>query len=576
MLRKEDTIRTQIICAAIVSMLSPSVKPQSVYARTPMNRSIPWLYISLLVVCEFACRDFGVVPPQPPAIALFSTSPASVREGDTLHFFIRASDDIGLERASLDCRDGTILVVRLSGHADSVTLSHVYNTGGIFEPHLTVKDVSGAIAEAKQRLLVGFDPLPLISPPLRGAEGEVSRVARNALAYDPEGDSVTITVAPVSPDLNFQFNPGGDSVRYSLADPNANGLRQGRVTVVDHKNRTEEKIVDIFFESRDDISGHVFDRLEGTYLASFKSVVVMRPPYSGWVEAVTSGTAIRTSVNGDGSYTLPKIPSGNHSVRAFITNGADSSFVASISVTAGDRICDIGVETNAGTGMPLERLLALYQIANFRSRDGMGQPGWLTGINLRWDAGVYKVYLVGKDTSTTWLNTKHITPEQQDWLAKQIDERWYPHIPPALRPAIIKGGPSDPLPIKRFDPANVSPLTGYLIIYANLIPQGNDGRLGFWDERHDGVYTSGSLALNGGDLVSPPYGFSLTTLLRGLGGCISGVGQPLDPYYASRTIRSPLSTLDSPTIADMKLDWQVILAAPRYNNYVEEQFFGLP
>jgi hypothetical protein len=541
-----------------------------------MNRPLPWLCFSLLVVCALACRDFGIVPPEPPAIALFSISPASVREGDTLHFFVRASDDIGLERASVDCRDGTTIVVPLSGHADSVTLAHVYNTGGIFEPHLTVEDVSGAIAEANKRLLVGFDPLPLIPPSLRGLEGEVSRVARKALAYDPEGDSVTIAVTPVSTDLILQFNPGGDSLRYSLADPNANGLRQVRVTVVDHKNRIEEKVVDIFFDPRDDISGHVFDRLEGTYLASLKSVVVMRPPYSGWVEAVTNGTTTRTSVNGDGSYAFPKIPSSNHSIRGFVTNGADSSFVASISVTAGDRTCDIGVETNAGTGMPLERLLALYQIANFRSRDGMGQPGWLTGINLRWDAVVYKVYLVGKDTSTYWLHTKHFTPEQQDWVANQIVERWYPHIPPALRPAIVKGGPSDPLPIKRIGPTDISPLTGYLIIYANLIPQVNDGRLGFWDERRDGVYTSGSLALNGGDQVSPPYGFSLTTLLRGLGGCISGVGQPLDPYYANRTIRSPLSTLDSPSIADMKLDWQVILAAPRYNNYVEERFFGLP
>jgi hypothetical protein len=279
---------------------------------------------------------------------------------------------------------------------------------------------------------------------------------------------------------------------------------------------------------------------------------------------------------------LPKLSPENHILRAFITNGTDSSFIANYQVSAGDQTFDIGVETNAGTGMPLDRLLAMYQLVNFRSRDGMTSPGFLTGIDLKYNAGRHVYYLLGRDTMLTWLNAKHLTAEQQNWLESQIQTRCFAHIPSAHRPRIVKGGPSDPIPVRAGsgfigNPPYV-PSDGYVIVYASLFQQVTDGQVTLWDQFYDGLYECGRVALNGGEMTVPPYGFSIIALVQKIGSSISGSGVLKDPYYNNKSTRAEHTVLDIPSIADMKLDWQVILELPGEYNHsnIEPTYFEMP
>jgi hypothetical protein len=84
------------------------------------------------------------------------------------------------------------------------------------------------------------------------------------------------------------------------------------------------------------------------------------------------------------------------------------------------------------------------------------------------------------------------------------------------------------------------------------------------------------MALDGGDASTPPYGFSVTALVQMVGKTISGNGSMLDPYYNDKTTRAENSVLVVPSIADMKLDWQVVFEKPGLFNPVEAKYFGMP
>jgi hypothetical protein len=555
-----------------------SEQPSGAIMKTPIRFLV---LASILSSCLFpGCQDFGLTPPILPTVVSFKASPRNILEGDTVVFRLRAAAENGLARGIVDYRDGTKRdTVNLSGLRDSAQTTHPYQSPGIFHPALTLEDLAGEKSTATDSVFVRANQLPRITNSLIGTEGSVSRVPKNALAFDPEGDSLTISVSPVSPGLVFEMNARKDSVTYYLTDPDDNGTKQGKVTVVDQKNRIVEQVIDIVFNPLDDISGRVHDRFEGTYLATYNTAVVMHGPFTGWVEAATYNSTVRVPVDASGNYTLPKLFPTNHVLRAFITNGVDSSFIASYQIAAGDQTFDIGVETNAGTGMPLGRLLAMYQIVNFRSVDGLTQPGWLTGIDLKENGPFYVYYLFGRDTAITWFNAHHFTAEQENWLESEIQTRCFAHLDPAHRPGIFKGGPGDPVPIKIGGGLQPNlPSNRNVIVYANLIPQATDGQISMWDLIPDGVYEVGRIALNWSDTLAPPYGISIAALVQNVGLSVSGSGLLKDPYYNTRSTRAEHTVLDMPSIADMKLDWQVILERPGEwtRIEVESKYFGLP
>jgi hypothetical protein len=544
-----------------------------------MTNPIRWLPPVLLLAfaLPLGCSDLGLTPPILPTVVSFKVTPKSILEGDTVVVRLRAAADNGLAWGIIDYLDGTKRdSVRLSGFRDSAQTAHAFLTAGIFRPTLILVDVKGEKSMASDSVFVRANQLPQITNALYGNEGSVSLIPKTALAFDPEGDAFTVSVSPVSPGLVFQLNARKDSVVYYLTNPDDNGTKQGKVTVVDQKNRIEEKVIDIVFNPLDDISGRVHDRFDGTYLASYAPAAVMHGPFTGWVESSSTYNTVRVPVDASGNYVFPKQFSVNRTLRAFITNGVDSSFIATYQLTAGDQTFDIGVETNAGTGMPLSRLLAMYQVVNFRSVDGLNQPGWLTGIDLKQNGPFYVYYLFGRDTSITWFNAHHFTAAQENWLESVIQTRCFAHIDPAHRPHIFKGGPTDPIPLT-IGGGNI-PSNRNVIVYANLIPQVTDGEITMWGLIPDGVYAVGRIALNWSDTLSPPYGISVTALVQNVGFSISGSGMIKDPYYTTRSTRAEQTALDVPSVADMKLDWQVILELPGEWTQIniESKYFGLP
>jgi hypothetical protein len=535
------------------------------------------LGLLLLSIVSVGCEDFGVIPPVLPSVVSFTASPTNILEGQSVQFRLLAAADNGLARGIIDYRDGTKSdTVILSGNSDSAQTSHPYLVPGIYKPTLTLEDASGQKAVASDSVYVRSNQLPQIISGLAGTEGAVSRAAKRILASDPEGDPLTISVSPVSPGLIFHLNATGDTVIYYLADRDDNGTKQAKITVVDQKNRTVERVINVWFSALDDIRGRVLDRFEGTHLAFYNPAAVMQGPYTGWVTATTGGGTVKVSVDADGIYAFPKLPPADRTLRAFITNGRDSSFVVSYPLSSGDHTFDVGVETNAGTNMPLGKLLSMYQLVNFRTRYGMTEPGTLNGINLRNMASNYFYYLLGRDTMLFGLNTRGFTREQQDWLVGEIQARCFAHLPPGHRPIMIEGGLSDPVPVTAGAiPADLRTKSGYAILYADPTQTG-DGWMKVWEFRPGEVYDGARIGLKGGDVAGAPYGFSIRALVQKVGCYISGAGVLGDAYYNDKSTRAESTVLDRPSIADMKLDWQVVFETPRFDNYVEAKYFEMP
>jgi hypothetical protein len=250
--------------------------------------------------------------------------------------------------------------------------------------------------------------------------------------------------------------------------------------------------------------------------------------------------------------------------------------VASYALLSGDHTSDIGVETNAGTGMPLGRLLSMYQLVNFRTRYGMTDPGTLTGINLRNMASNYIYYLLGRDSMFFGLNTRGFTSEQQDWMVSEIQARCFAHLPPGHRPLMVEGGLRDPFPITTGSTvADIRPKSGYAILYADPLQTG-DGQLRIWEFSPNGVYDGAGIGFKGGDVAGAPYGFSMRALVQKIGCFVSGAGVLRDAYYNDKSTRAEFTQLDRPSTADMKLDWQVVFETPRFDNSIEAKYFVLP
>jgi hypothetical protein len=271
------------------------------------------------------------------------------------------------------------------------------------------------------------------------------------------------------------------------------------------------------------------------------------------------------------------VTSKTQTLRAFITNGTDSSFIATYTVPAGDRTFDIGVETNAGSGMPLWRVLDLYKIVNFRSWGSPAVPSWLTGIDLKNRASSYQFYLLGKDTLINGQQAYGFTPEQQAWIDTLVTNRILNYFPPGNRPRIVKGGPNDPVPGRmqqtptgyRFVPDAGVALVSALRQFVSF------GMISINDLNNDGVYDNATIFLGGGRGSSPPFGFFVPAVLQEFDSYIWGDGPPEDRYYDDKSIHSERTFLEYPTIVDKVGGWQVILETPGKTNDIEKRLFEL-
>jgi hypothetical protein len=114
-----------------------------------------------------------------------------------------------------------------------------------------------------------------------------------------------------------------------------------------------------------------------------------------------------------------------------------------------------------------------------------------------------------------------------------------------------------------------------LIIYADP-GQTAAGRLVTWVRPADEAFESAVIGFRGGNVQVAPYGFSVAVIVQKSGASISGTGSVEDPYYDDKSTRAVNTLLEAPSVADMKLDWQVVLESPGFYNDIESKYFALP
>ncbi len=131
--------------------------------------------------------------------------------------------------------------LRRAGNRDSAETSHVYQSTGYDITTLTLEDAAGQKSIASNSVLVNQNRPPQINGGLSGTGSMVSRVLKRSLAFDSEGDSLTISVAPVSAGLIFHTNAAGDSGIYYLADRDDRSTR-AEFTQLDRPSTADRKL----------------------------------------------------------------------------------------------------------------------------------------------------------------------------------------------------------------------------------------------------------------------------------------------------------------------------------------------
>lgn len=387
------------------------------------------------------CKD-TVSPPldNPPVIIIFVVHPASIKPGGSTTFNLLTTDNKSIDRVILNYGDGTAdMIEAIAQPSFSFTKTKKYNTLGVKTATLYVfdNDNQNAIATLEVGVYVVLPPV-FDKTSLAGVEGLTTAYAKKDIAHDPDGLAMTLNV--VSFDPNLSVVETADSIKVGGKDPNVNGSYIIQMKADNGSTAAVQYVVAVL-ASRDDVSGKIRDILEGTYVAGLYPELVMKGPFTGWIAMVSGKDSIRIPINSDGTFKFPKVVPGPHRVYRFATNGVDSSFSAYDDFTAGDRVVDAFVHTNAGTDntvpgtikpLPLKDLQDLYKAGNV----GSFSIGVLRGMDLTKEN---TFYLAGKDIVRREVYDhlyKGMTPAQQDSVESVINE-WRAIFPPDVQARLI-------------------------------------------------------------------------------------------------------------------------------------------
>lgn len=496
------------------------------------------------------CKSDGPVDPPPPVdqapvVNTWTANPPSVLVGGTVTFPYNASDsDSNLDSLVASFEPGARQVLTPGTAQASGQLNHTYNTPGTYNTTLTAWS-KGKSAQRSASVVVSTDPAPnIILNAVNTPEGSHKRIAKSAIATD--NDPLTFEAFSQHANLLAQFV--GDSLDIRGADEDVNGTYQLLLRVRDTHNNTVEKTVPVTIDPRDVISGRVRDIMEGQYVVSAHPELVMQGPFTGWVKV----DGVAYSVDGNGNFKTGKLIPSAHTIERFLTNGVDSSFVATDNVASGDRVFDAFVHTNAGTGVTLDALRQFYFEANFRYFQNR-----LTGFDFS-NALNQRFYLAGKDTTIGITVLQRLTPNQQNGVEFAIMNDWFALLPPDKRPQIYKAPQGESIPYI-IENGNWRPPhgTGHLFI------QNNSGANGTFVAYYDAtglVAHSCNITLRNDGSNTPPYhGFMRVAINQEAGSWLcSPTGQVNDGRLWGKTVFHELGPTDAPTGADMKLLYMVV------------------
>ncbi|MGB6650050.1 MAG: hypothetical protein WBG01_16095, partial [Bacteroidota bacterium] len=434
-----------------------------------------------LSVFFFSCKEEITPPPtppeevdNPPVVQRFFATPNSGTEPITVTFTLRATDDNGLDSLVVDFGDASRQVIDSQQKKDtSLELSHQYNSPSV-SARLTAYDTEGQSDTSQVQLSIVGNRLPTIQViQLDGVEGSEGKIAVSELVTDTEGDPFTVEV---SSEVPLETSIENDTLKYKLNDNDLNGTYFLTLTVTDHRDRVVEREIPAIFEARDEISGTVRDILKGKYIETVSPWLIMQGAFSGWVDVITGGDSIRVSVDANGQFTTPKLLPQEHWLKAFLTNGSDSSFVHTYTFSSGDRTVILDVNTNTGTddvggkgSLPLYVLNTLYeQAAMFGQAENNVLVDKLRGIDLRRNGRDYTFWINAKDTSARGITYGAFTQSEQNLLDSLITNGIYAFLPSESQPNIYKAQTSDNMPLSWIDLQGqqaLSPRVGVVLIY---------------------------------------------------------------------------------------------------------------
>jgi hypothetical protein len=549
--------------------------------------------VALFLIAAGCGKDNPITPTDnPPTLSELSVTAPLIEAGSTAQVTLAATDDDALRMAIIDYGDNTKNdTLMLSGASVRTTFSHVYGSVGSFIINGTVLDNAGQAAtkSTAQQVVAKVVPQILVSQ-VNGLEGAVSRVWTGGMASDAKGRALALSFTPLSSDLVAQAV--ADTLRVSLSDANASGTRQLRVRVDYMDNGVPASVtkdVPVIIVPRDDISGQVVDYYLNAFLATVYPLVVMKGPYSGYVDLITGTDSVRAFLDQYGNFKAPKVANLPHVLKAFMTNGSDSSYVATLNLSPGDQSVTPKVFTNAGTDgeghLPLDLLLnSLYKVVNFNLTFANTQ-GILYGMDLKNHGSEFTIYLAAKDTVLPYLPRTDgtmsygWTPAQQDFLADYIQNNILKFIPPVNRPKIVKGLPTDALPVHTASPFGV-PLSvtndKYIVLMGT---HDGGGYVKPWDNDHDAVFESAFvwIGFSQQNTTEPPWGIDSFAIGQEVTSAMVGDGSVFDNQLKGKTIffegSSPDYTLRG---CDQKLLGLFEKEAPGLNNKIVSNFYSMP
>lgn len=513
------------------------------HRRIAFNLIILGLSLSLFGGCK---SDPSSTPPpedQAPVVNAWSANPPSVIVGGTVNFPYNASDsDSNLDSLVATYEPGSVQKLTPGTQQASGQLSHAYNTPGTYNTTLTAWS-KGKSAQRSASVVVATDPVPvIILNSINTPEGSHKRIAKSAIATD----NGPITFEAVSQHANLVAQFVGDSLDVRGLDEDVNGTYNLLLRVRDNASNTVEKVVPVTIDPRDVISGRVRDFMEGQYVVAAHPELVMQGPFSGWVKV----DGVAYSVDAAGNFKTGKLIPSSHTIERFLTNGADSSFVATDNVVSGDRVFDAFVHTNAGTGVTLDALRQFYIEANF----GLGIQKKLRGFDFS-NAQSQRYYLAGKDTTIGPIIYHKLLPLQQDGAGYAIENDWLNLLAPNKRPQIYKAPQGESLPV--LSNGRLIPGTGLIMINNN---SGANGTFIAQYESNMLIVESCNITLwNSGSNTPPYYGFIRGTINQEAGSWLcSPTGQVNDGRLGGKTVFHQLFWTDTPTGADIKLLYMVV------------------
>lgn len=518
-------------------------------------------HLLTFVACVFlfGCKSDSTAPvdsDQPPSVESFLSRLVAAREFKLI--FTIKDPDSPLDSVSISFGDATpSRVLRAWGQTRTDSIFYTYTSEGQYAALLTVFS-KGKTGSKNTTVSAGDLPPVIMLSSLSGSEGSLKRIAKAGLAHDPENDPFTLEVSSQSAGFLARFV--GDSLEYGCTDPDVNGTFSLLLRATDNRSRVVEKTVPVSIAARDDISGRVHDIMEGQYVVAAHPELVMQGPFTGWVKIDGQTYA----VDANGNFASAKLVPGTHTIERFLTNGIDSSFIASDDVAAGDRTFDAFVHTNAGTRLTLDALRQFYFEANLRARGNR-----LNGFDFS-NAQSQRYYLAGKDTAIAGLVLRRLTPNQQDGAEYTIVNDWFVLLPPDKRPQIYKAPQGESLPYINENGFWRPPIgLGGIFIDNN---SGSNGTFSVFYDPAGFIAQRCHITLRNNGSNSPPYyGFNRSTINQEAGSWLcSPTGNVTDSRLGGKTVFHEFAPTYTPTEADMKLLYMV-LKVP-LGTYIDDQW----